>query len=407
VSPPVTLEAMAFAAARRTTDRSALARFIALEEGVGTGTAAMATARARFNATTPLCDPCVASLARAALHAALGPPVSMVTWTTWPHVKHTWGGLGVAGSWHQFGCWHAQLAAQVIPKGEGLAYAPVTNMDGRRCNASTVAMHMLLLDADGAGDWFQMWNEVTALNLAALLHRTASHTPALPKWRVAIPLSSPVQTSTPRTVLAWRGMYADARTVFGSLAGLRGPGFDPSTDGPHHPWFPGSRRTPDAGAPEVVLRDGATLDLHALVARLPVAPPRLMQASQGRTSVTAPLLALAFKAAGLLGRELGQGRTAVICPWNHHHTNPLPVGAAPTSASVVFAGNSEANIGSFHCMHASCGSKTPQEVLAELPAGAVEEARAAHRAQQDSAGMRAPRLARLDNALPRLPGDLS
>lgn len=397
-----------FADARVRVDRQAFSSLLLATGRSAVDATARAAAREEFNAQTALLDEGAYRLARTALAGAHGPPVSTITSTVWQRVDQTYGGIACSGTWSEYGAWHRALAHVVAPKGEGIAYSPTVNRDGHRCNASTLRMTALNLDADGTGGWDDLWQVILEAGFAALAHQSGGHADAAPKWRLILPLASPFDTSSPERVTAWRSAYLTARTVFGALARLRGPGFDPTTDGPHHPWYPGFRRSHGDPPREVRQTTGATLDLHALLAQLPAPNAaretrdlRREQEWRSTTDLGTPdtLLGLAFREAGMLGRSLGHGKFAVICPWNEGHTKPLTGDLEATSATVIWPASSAANIGGFSCAH-TCGSPPVEDVLEALPADAVMRALELHTRGDDARTQDQP--ARFDAEIPRL-----
>lgn len=382
-----------FATARASVDRSAFSRFLNTLHRSNAGGLAPAVARELFNMSAPLADPAVRELALSALMHAGGAQVRPVTVTVWPSVRRTFRGEPHRVSWEQFGAWHQQWAALVIPKGEGHIYNATTTVDGHRCNASTTQIFALILDVDGTGDWYELGNAITTLRLAAIFHRSGGHGPTLPKWRVILPLSEPFRLSTPNDLLAWRSVYSTARTALGAIGRLCGTGFDPATDLPCNAWYPGYRRTADAPTREVVVQGGATLDLALFAKGLP--PPTARQVDRhgdfhphvGRFP---SLLELAFAEAELLGEVDAKGRRSVICPWNAFHSQPLSTAAEATTSTVIFPSASRANFGGFRCLHSSCGSRNASDVLDELSAEAVYRARQRHLRCEPDAGSQRP-----------------
>lgn len=398
----------AFLDALQATDRQALNRFVAAQGGA-MDAAHKEMLKRDFMRLPLLENAALRELAHDTLRMAQGSRVTTTTWTEWLSIEHTWGGSQRMDSWENYGRRHLEWAQLVFPKGQGPVYNPTTNAQGYRNNARTQAMHALHLDADGVGDWWALLQILRELHLACLIHRSGGHTPELPKWRIVLPLARPYFIGgEEREVLAWRNSYASARVIFGTLARLTGPGFDPATDGPHHPWFPAARRRVLDAVREVYQNHGATLDLDALLAHLPRPPVphgRVHPPQAIRTS-SPSLLKLAFEAAGMLGRHLGGGKFAVICPWNHLHTEPLKPTEEPTSSTVIFPANSEMATGHFYCSHA-CGSRRLQEVLDALPAHAVVHARSIH-ASRPGVGPLPERLPRLSqmHGLPRFSSHL-
>lgn len=370
-APMTPFDVAAFAAARFATDRGAFGRFIEQSSLDITTPVNRQAAKATFMSMVPLVAPAVHKVALTALAAAVGPPATNITMTVWPSVRDVAKGVRETMSWAEFGASHEAESTLVVPKEEALAYNPTANRTGYRRNDDTEAMFALVLDADGSGDWFNIWSILEQLGFAALMHRSSSHKATEPRWRLILPLAVPFATPSPQAIGAWRSAYESARTVFGALANLSGPGFDPTTDGPHHAWLPGNRRHANEPPREVVIRDGATLDMSKLLAGLPtqqvVTPVR--RNNEAAMSNVPSLMQEAFEKAGLLGRELGDGRRAVRCPWNDFHTKPLGPNDEPTSATVIFHGR----VGQFYCSH-TCGSKSVEEVLKALPADAVVQA---------------------------------
>lgn len=397
------------AAAHAATSRSAFARFVAAAGLVLTDATSKIAARAQFDARMPLLDPAVMQMSHAAVALAVGARVQNVTFTTWPAIDRTYGGVPWTASWGEFFGWLAQLGHAVAPKGQAIVYNPTLTTDGHRHNPSTVAVHELILDCDGTGTWDELWSVATALGLALLTHESGGAAPGVPKWRAVIPLARPFAITRPGDVEAWRAAYATCRIVFGSVAQLRGAGFDPATDAPSHAWFPGCRRTTTAPPRRAYCVDGAALDLDALLAALPQPPQQVTPATRGRLVSEFPsFLELLFAETDMLGRDLGRGRSAVICPWNDCHTQPLTPDSEPSSATVIFPPNSPANIGAFWCAHSSCGAKDLDELLAVMPADAVQRARLLHRRAGGGTGvaMFGSSLPVLPSRLPRLWGDL-
>lgn len=368
------------AAARAATSRSAFARFVAAAGLVLTDAASKAAARARFDALTPLLDGSVTQMSYDALSRARAAPSQAVTVTIWPAIDRTHGGVPWVASWADFSGWLAQLGHAIAAKGQGIVYNPTLTTDGHRNNRSTVAVHELILDCDGTGTWDELWRVATALGIALLTHESGGAAPGVPKWRAVIPLARPFAVASPGGAEAWRAAYATCRIVFGSLARLRGAGFDPATDVASHAWYPGCRRTTAAPPRRTYCVGGAALDLDALVAALPPSRQPVTPTARGRWVSEFPsFLEVLFAEADMLGRDLGQGRSAVICPWNDCHTAPLGEIVEPSSATVIFPPNSAANIGHFYCSHAACGPRSLDDLLAVLPADAVQAARLQHR----------------------------
>lgn len=400
--------AVRFASALAATSRAAFARFVALKGLDLSSPASKGHARKLFDAQAPLLDSSVAQVALGALRNARGLPVASLPISWWASLQATRSGVTVPVGWRDLAAWHAYCGGCIAPKGSGLVYNPSTTVGGVRANATTLALHALVLDCDGFGTWDRLWRVLSELGFAAISHQSGGWSPETPKWRVILPLSRPFATGTPALVEAWRGAYALCRVVFGALGRLTSVGFDPATDLACNAWFPGARRLLQAPPRQALFTEGASLDIEALLSCLP-RPTTRHPGGRARTwtAFTPSLLELAFDEAGMLGRDLGQGRTAVLCPWNDVHTVPLAPDVEPSSASVLFPSNSPANVGAFHCAHSSCGPKATNEVLDALPADAVQRARLLHgRGESATRDQRLAGLPRLGDNLPRLWSDL-
>ena len=149
----------------------------------------------------------------------------------------TLGGIAFRRSLQDFVTLLNERGACVAPKRQGWVIEPTTNLDGHRTNASTMAMHALFLDCDGAGEWTTLLDALTQLDFCFVAYQSGGWSSTTPKWRVVLPLSTPFATVTEALREAWKSAYHHARVVFGSVAYLTGQGFDPATDTPACPWF--------------------------------------------------------------------------------------------------------------------------------------------------------------------------
>lgn len=110
-------------------------------------------------------------------------------------------------------------------------------------------------------------------------------------------------------------------------------------------------------------------------------PPALlaMLQAQGKSAsgiadgdALSTVLGRAFQLAQMLGRPLGQGRHAVVCPWEHEHTS----GARFDSSTAIFPAKPGSGLGGFTCLHSHCAHRTWRDVVGALPQEAVRQARA-------------------------------
>jgi len=85
----------------------------------------------------------------------------------------------------------------------------------------------------------------------------------------------------------------------------------------------------------------------------------------------AGLMGAAFAALGAVGRRLGPDKVAVLCPWRNEHST----GKDYDGSTIVFAPQLGKAWGWFHCSHAHCHKRTQEQVLDQLPEGALDAAR--------------------------------
>jgi hypothetical protein len=186
---------------------------------------------------------------------------------------HVTGGWPLARSLLGFVSLLHERAQIVASKREGYVVEPTTNRDGQRTNASTLAMHALFLDCDGTGSWNSLLTALRDLNFAFVAYQSGGWTPHAEKWRIVLPLAQPFDVSDEKKREQWKVFYNHARVLFGSVAELRGVGFDPATDTPCCPWFLTERRNPDDLPRQVVSHlAGHRLDAMSMCIALPAMP---------------------------------------------------------------------------------------------------------------------------------------
>lgn len=284
-----------FLAAERDTDRTACARYLRAQGVDDDNALAVEAAKAAYRAQPILLDPEVASLSRAALIAARGPAVTGTT--PFPVTIYFGGatdthrGVRFTSDFDHF-VKHVLVnrSTDVAEKRQGWVVTPVTSKTGERKNADTVSVNALNLDCDNRGTWDAIRAELDSLGLAYMLYQSGGWTPAQPKWHLMLPLARPFMISgLPENWLKWRAAYATARTALGALGRLLGEGFDPTVDAPSVPVFITERRRLEDPPRQVVSRHGASLDIHALCAALPVRPEEDRRACERAISEAAPL----------------------------------------------------------------------------------------------------------------------
>lgn len=107
--------------------------------------------------------------------------------------------------------------------------------------------------------------------------------------------------------------------------------------------------------------------LLAMLAATKAAPAHTVEGDAAET-----VLGKAFAFAHMLGRPLGQGKVAVVCPWEHEHTS----GGRFDSSTAIFPAKTGSGVGGFVCLHSHCAHRTYRDVLDALPREAVQRARA-------------------------------
>ena len=275
----------AFVRARRGCSRVAKGRWLKAQ-GTAPGRPDYEPLKAQWERSRWLLGPGVTALCREALTAARGPLLSghePFVATMWPDGRQdTHGGVPHEGSILDFAYWLVDRAEVVAEKGAGRVFTPTTNSDGHRANESTLSLHALMLDADGRGGYETIIEVLEKLGYCYVLYESGGHTPELPKWRLVLRLTRPIPTRTEQEREWWKQAYNTARTVFGSLAGLLGEGFDPNTETPCAPWFITEKRTADTPNRQVMFNAGHALDLDKLIDVLPAYPVELKTISRSQ-----------------------------------------------------------------------------------------------------------------------------
>ena len=98
-------------------------------------------------------------------------------------------------------------------------------------------------------------------------------------------------------------------------------------------------------------------------------PPALLALGVDLRSVD---LLAAFRMRGMIRREIGPGKYAVICPWDNGHTDPDPDPGSANTSSVI--GPISGGGHWFKCLHASCDGRPYMDVLEALGVDTVSRA---------------------------------
>jgi hypothetical protein len=302
----LTPEEQLFLATLRAVDRGACARWIKAQGVPVDDAQQLEAAKERWRAAPILASDTLQGFARRVLSASAGVPVSGTTpfrATCWrgkfdvgdpercvncgavrqEHAgrdcrgfKGQEPGLDVETTLGEFVDWLRERAGVVAEKGSGVVCCPTVSRDGRRINESTLAMTAVNLDCDGRGDWTSLLAELDALGIAYIAYQSGGWSTTAHKWHILIPLSRHFDTSTPEKITLWKSVYNACRVVFGSLANLRGEGFDPTIETPCTPVFVTERRKESDPPRQVAWRPGRALDADLFASAVPAASEELL-----------------------------------------------------------------------------------------------------------------------------------
>lgn len=281
----------------------------------------------------------------------------------------------------------AAYAKTIVRKGSGRWLMGALSKNGGCRDADIEAVTLLIFDCDGGGDWQTIRARLEEARLAYLVQRSSSHSPALPKWHLIVPLAEPWLGKKSEWRCIWRFLvgWFSAAAQLTSDASAAPPtyGFDPKTDRLGQPSFPAARRDRNQPPPETCFHDGQALDLAAFLdatgykgdvaPRLraePIASPGAYECAPEHG-----LLALAFSDAGLLRHRVERGEGsgyAVVCPTEHLHSGAR---RERDDSTIVFDPIAGSTKGFLHCKH-RCGNRDADEALKLLPEASVARARA-------------------------------
>jgi hypothetical protein len=341
------------------------------------------------------------------LFEAATPFDGVVRWTEYMGgVRHTTGGALREAALPELGAQMLRYAKRVEPKGGGWWFTGAVSKNGGCRDADIALVTMLILDADGAGEWDAARELLHEAGLAYIAQRSSSHTPSVPKWHLLIPLAQPWSGPKHEWRCIWRFLVAwmSAAAKLRSDVAADPPvyGFDPKTDRLGQPSFPAAKRTVADVPRETLVVTGNALDLDAFLdgagfdrSWFQAATHEPASADAVRCSPEHGLVALAFSEAGMLGHRIDRGDAkgfAVVCPTGHLHSGPR---RSRDDSTIIFDPLPGSTKGYFHCKH-RCGDRKPDEVLKLLPPEAVERARirwrAAHRPKESTDAARRPKI---------------
>lgn len=232
------------------------------------------------------------------------------------------------------------------PKAKAEIFGLFASSDGKRTDASVSAIYGIGLDCDGTGTWDRLRAILDKVGVGYIFYQSASWTPETPKWRCILGLDQPFEIKSPEDRQKWKMIYGYVRALIGTLAGLKGVGFDFKVDNVSRIWYVGTRITNDAPARQVVWAPGTALSLEKLLIASPIASASTIRYG-GDGEFRLSLAGLAFEATGDLGDKLDETKFAVRCPRDSEHTNPIGLGK-PDSSTVIF---STTEFGGFKCQH--------------------------------------------------------
>jgi hypothetical protein len=261
----------------------------------------------------------------------------------------------------------AHLVAYVLrdPAGAPLRRQPRINKNGRAYVESlgySLTIESLFADVDNPGHvpWTpELFEEAEKLDRQLT---TAGVYYSAHGRRIVQPLTRAVPIAHAEgTIAAW-------------LRVLQRMGFHPDVgcqDWTRHYRLPNVRRD-DHGRDAWIPSAPRLSTLHPIVA--PPPEPLIDRPGRRRGVLTRPMgptgpaddapLAKALQIAGLLGRSLGAGKRAVLCPFRSAHTTE------GVSSTVLFGASTTQPNGWLHCSHGHCQHYTQDDFIAALPAEA-------------------------------------
>lgn len=266
-------EESTFLQIRQTVDRGACDRWLKTQVLNSNDANAISAAKKLWQTTPFLLDPLLQKLAVRTLEESRGRRIELTEKfpaTLWMGgATDTYDGRTFSGSFSQFVKLLQERAQKLAAKKTGWVIEPTTNRDGHRTNASTISMHALFLDCDGAGSWDQLLEQLRAFDYAYVAYQSGGWSPTAPKWRVVLPLAAPFSTQTEEQIAAWKMVYNHARVILGAAGALLGEGFDATVETPCCPWFLTERRSENDPMREITWRAGHSLDLVSMAIALP------------------------------------------------------------------------------------------------------------------------------------------
>jgi hypothetical protein len=239
-----------------------------------------------------------------------GPNVSDVTlsFTSWKHSHHVTGGLEICAP---FSSLVARLRHEAThgtgAKKNAPLWAPIA-CHGFAYDKDVSHITALVLDYDaGSLDLQTASQQLQESGLAFLLHDSPSATSTHHKWRLVLPLSTPVLPTQ------WNQLYLAAARLVGAYLLPPSESFDLSCHNPAHRWFFPWRRDKQQPLRRVLSGEGATFDIEKLAA--PIHKPKLVIHKQ-----TSPFPLERTDATERARRYLGSMDAAISGQGGHNQT---------------------------------------------------------------------------------------
>lgn len=192
-----------------------------------------------------------------------------LNWMSYRHSRDTTG-TEHGGTWHELVQWLTSATeAERNNKLEMVVWQPTVTSPGRK-DHDVHTMTCLVLDSDTGVDHHRMHDVLCRAGIAHFGHASPSSTDGTPKWRLVLPLATPVAGDE---LVKWTGYYTAARLILGAAGKVW---FDSSCGNRARIWYAG--RLPQTSAREVwgthlvdaqtsPFRTWRALDLRALVTR--------------------------------------------------------------------------------------------------------------------------------------------
>jgi hypothetical protein len=154
-------------------------------------------------------------------------------------------------------------------KGRGGSWNATANSTGHRCNEDTTEVSCLILDSDDDGDPAKLFAALTQQGAAYLAYGSPSWSDTCPKYRMAVPLSAPIDVTTKEGEVKYKAVLLAWRRVCTELAGYTpksGIAFDSAPSATSNHFYFGHRRPGTDDFRPFWQGQGQAIDADALLA---------------------------------------------------------------------------------------------------------------------------------------------